>query len=318
MTTRRQVEDFTGVVLLDKKKGISSSKALTQIKHLYNAKKAGHTGNLDVLASGVLPICFGRATRYSQYLLDADKTYTVEATLGIKTVSADADSEIIATKSVPDFNLEEIENVLAKFRGKIKQVPPMHSALKYKGKPLYKYARKGIELERKAREVNIYKLELLDFQEKKVKLKVSCSKGTYIRSLVDDIGDMLGTGAYVTDLRRDKAANFSIEDALTYEEFLDLTPSQLRDKVLSAEVVLEHLPKVEISHEDFINMTHGLFSPIKKEQLACFNEDISQSDYWEARVHLLDGRFVGLAKVKETPQLRPICMLKAEYIPEFV
>jgi len=211
----RQID---GVLLLDKPIGISSNQALQKIKHLFQAKKAGHTGTLDVLASGLLIICFGKATKLAGTLLNANKSYQVTAKLGIKTTTCDAEGEVVATKPTDKITEELIESVLQKFRGEIMQVPSMYSALKHKGTPLYKLARQGIEVERKARKVNIYKLELLDWHQDLLKLEVCCSKGTYVRNLIDDIGQALGCGAYVAELRRLSVGKFKTEQMCTIDQ----------------------------------------------------------------------------------------------------
>ncbi|MBA2654251.1 MAG: tRNA pseudouridine(55) synthase TruB [Gammaproteobacteria bacterium] len=201
MSNRRRGREISGVLLLDKPIGLTSNQALTTVKIIFGAKKAGHTGSLDPLACGMLPICFGDATKFSQFLLEADKQYLVEAKLGIRTKTGDEEGEVIATRKVA-VDEEQIEAVLTNFRGKIEQVPSMYSALKFQGKPLYSYARQGIEIERQSRPVMIKELKLLEFNDDILKIRVACSKGTYIRTLVDDIGEQLGCGAHVALLRR--------------------------------------------------------------------------------------------------------------------
>src|SRR5579862_9142002 len=196
---KRQIH---GILLLDKPLGMTSNAALQKVKRLFNAKKAGHTGSLDPLATGMLPICFGEATKFSQFLLESDKCYQVEAKLGVKTRTGDAEGEVIAVKPVMDLTCERLEAVLSQFVGQIQQIPPMYSALKIQGKPLYELARQGIEIPREARSVQIYRLQLIDFQAETLKFEVQCSKGTYVRTLVEDIGELLGCGAHVSALRR--------------------------------------------------------------------------------------------------------------------
>lgn len=194
--------DINGILLLNKPTGISSNAALQAVKTLFKARKAGHSGSLDPLATGMLPICFGEATKFSQYVLDADKSYRVVGELGVKTTTADREGDIIATVTDFDISRNQLDEVLQKFRGVISQVPSMFSALKHNGVPLYKLARQGIEVERKPRQVTIYQLEVLAFDGKQFELEVTCSKGTYIRNLVEDIGDALGVGAHVAQLHR--------------------------------------------------------------------------------------------------------------------
>lgn len=191
-----------GVLLLDKPSGMTSNDAVQRIKKLFHAKKAGHTGSLDPLANGMLPICLGEATKFSQYLLDADKAYYVKARLGIRTASGDSAGEIIAERPIPKITKRLLEKTLSSFRGVIEQTPSMYSALKYKGQPLYKLARQGIEVERKPRQVMIDELNLLGWNDEEVELYVHCSKGTYIRTLMDDLGETLNCGAHVIALRR--------------------------------------------------------------------------------------------------------------------
>jgi len=199
---RQKGRSVNGILLLDKPKGISSNKALQQVKKLFNAQKAGHTGSLDPLATGILPICLGEATKVSAFLLDADKRYRVTVKLGEKTTTADAEGEIVETRSVDGVTETAINNVLADFTGALKQLPPMYSAVKHQGQRLYKLARQGIEVERKPRDIHIHELKMLGFELPHFQLDVHCSKGTYIRTLAEDIGEQLGCGAHVVELRR--------------------------------------------------------------------------------------------------------------------
>lgn len=209
--------EIDGIVILDKATGLTSNDALQRLKRLYGAAKAGHTGALDPLATGVLPICFGEATKYSQYLLDADKAYEVTAKLGVRTASGDSEGEVVDTRPVEGITQESLEAVLPRFRGGIEQVPSMYSALKHQGQPLYKLARQGVEIERPARPVQIYRLELTHFAGDEFKLSVHCSKGTYVRTLVEDIGLALGNFAHVIQLRRTQAGPYTLADAHTFE-----------------------------------------------------------------------------------------------------
>ena len=216
--SKRKGIDLTGVFLLNKDKGISSNRALQQIKRLYNAKKAGHTGSLDPMATGLLPICFGKATKICQYLLDSDKTYEATIKLGIKTDTGDAEGNIIEQNDMVEFSEKAIDKALNKFLGDIQQVPPMHSALKRDGVPLYKLARKGIEVERKPRNVNIYSLERLDYSAvlHELKISVKCSKGTYIRTLAEDIANELGVYAHLIALNRTACGLYNLDDSYQY------------------------------------------------------------------------------------------------------
>ncbi|MDH5737984.1 MAG: tRNA pseudouridine(55) synthase TruB, partial [Gammaproteobacteria bacterium] len=194
---RRQARGrpVNGILVLDKPAGVTSNGALQEVKHLFKAAKAGHTGSLDPLATGVLPLCFGDATRFSQFLLEADKHYVASIRLGVMTNTGDADGEVIETKPVENYSSEHIESVLAQFRGEIEQLPSMYSALKVGGEPLYKLARQGIVIEREKRKVHIHELVLLEQKADELSLEVRCSKGTYVRSLAEDIGQVLGCGA---------------------------------------------------------------------------------------------------------------------------
>lgn len=246
-----------GILLLNKPQGLTSNAALQRVKHLYKAKKAGHTGSLDPLATGMLPLCFGEATKFCQYLLDADKCYEARGLLGIKTNTADALGEVIET--CPSFNLTQadLEKVLNQFKGKIKQIPSMFSALKHKGNPLYKYARKGINIEREAREITMHELELLAFDGKQFDIKVSCSKGTYIRNLVEDIGDSLGVGAHVTKLHRLYTAGFANEPSYSLEELEAKSEAELNDCLVPMDRAVNYLPSLTLKAAEILALSHG-------------------------------------------------------------
>ncbi len=214
MARRRKGRPVNGILVIDKPPGVTSNGILQQVKRLYGAAKAGHTGALDPLATGVLPLCFGEATKFSQLMLDSDKGYITTAKLGVRTETADSDGAVVMERPVPEGLTEaDIEAVLTGFRGNITQVPSMYSALKHQGRPLYEYAREGIEVERPARPVTIYELTLLAVRDDELDLAVKCTKGTYIRNLVEDIGEALGCGAHVSALRRTLASGFTLEDA---------------------------------------------------------------------------------------------------------
>lgn len=219
----RKGRDISGILLLDKPAGITSNAALQQVKRLFNACKAGHTGSLDPLATGVLPLCFGEATRFSRFLLDADKYYRARVRLGVSTDSGDADGEIVATRPVPDITDARLESVLERYRGEISQVPSMFSALKVNGQPLYKLARQGVEVAREARRVTIHELTVRGRSGDELTLDVRSSKGTYVRTLVEDIGRDLGCGAHVAGLRRLAAGPFRIEETITLPQLEKLS-----------------------------------------------------------------------------------------------
>lgn len=264
MNIKKTRRDVHGVLLLDKPQGMTSNDALQKVKRLFNAKKAGHTGALDPLATGMLPICFGEATKFSQYLLDSDKRYRVIAKLGERTDTSDADGQIISTRSV-NITQSQIEEALTHFRGDILQVPTMFSALKYQGKPLYEYARQGIVIEREARPITIYDNQFIQYDSTKheLTLEIHCSKGTYIRTIIDDLGELLGCGAHVIYLRRLQVSNYPIDNMITLDELQNepllmpvdsplqdrpkvvLSESQGKDILLGRTVIVENSVSVE-------------------------------------------------------------------------
>ena len=235
-----------GMLLLDKPQGISSNQALQKAKYLLNARKAGHTGSLDPLATGLLPLCFGETTKISGLFLNADKTYHVVIRLGVTTETGDSEGEVIERKSV-NFDADELNQVLDRYRGEFMQMPPMYSALKKNGQPLYKLARQGITVEREARPVTVYSLELLDRQDDELELEVSCSRGFYVRTLAEDIGRDLGCGGHVVKLRRTRVGEFSINQAVTLEQLeAVMTPEDRERLLLPTDQGLAHLPKIRI------------------------------------------------------------------------
>ncbi|KJY82197.1 tRNA pseudouridine synthase B [Vibrio galatheae] len=267
MARRRKGRPINGVILLDKPTGISSNDALQKVKRIYFAEKAGHTGALDPLATGMLPICLGEATKFSQFLLDSDKRYRVIAKLGQRTDTSDSDGEVVETRPV-NVNLEQLEACIDKFRGESDQVPSMFSALKYQGKPLYEYARKGIEVPRESRKITVYEIVLHRFEGDEVEMEVHCSKGTYIRTIVDDLGEMLGCGAHVTMLRRTGVAKYPYEKMVTLEQLNELLEQAHRDEVAPKELLdplllpmdtaVEDLPEVNLNAELTDLVQHGM------------------------------------------------------------
>ncbi|MCW5589228.1 MAG: tRNA pseudouridine(55) synthase TruB [Legionellales bacterium] len=253
--------DINGILLLDKPIKLTSNAALQTVKRLYQAAKAGHTGSLDPLATGMLPICFGEATKFSQYLLNADKYYAVSAKLGIETDSGDADGKIIAQHHVPNFSVADIEAVLAKFRGEIKQIPSMFSAIKQQGKPLYQLAREGKEVEREARPVSVYELTLVHAGRDTLDLQVHVSKGTYVRTLVEDIGKVLGCGAHVTHLRRTRIGQFQTKQMHNIEAIEEIAKTgaltQLDSLLLSIDHVLPNWPELNLSNAAAFYLRRG-------------------------------------------------------------
>jgi tRNA pseudouridine55 synthase len=244
MNDKQKSRNVNGVLLLDKPVGLSSNAALQIVKRLYNAKKAGHTGSLDPLASGMLPICFGEATKFSQFLLEADKSYLFQCKLGVTTTTDDAEGEVLKTCAVGDLSLKQIEKVLATFRGETTQIPSMYSALKHKGQPLYKLARKGIEIPREPRAVKIHKLDLIDFAGDILTLEVRCSKGTYVRTLAADIGKALECGAHVLALRRLSVGAFQENQMISLETVEKTAKDEF---LLPQDVMLLSYPEVVLS-----------------------------------------------------------------------
>lgn len=236
---RRRGRDIHGVLLLDKPQGLSSNDALQKVKRLYNANRAGHTGALDPLATGMLPICLGEATKFSQYLLDSDKRYRVIAKLGQRTDTSDADGQIVQERPV-NFTQAQLDAALDTFRGDIQQVPSMYSALKYQGKKLYEYARQGIEVPREARSITVYELQFIRWEGDELELEIHCSKGTYIRTITDDLGELLGCGAHVIYLRRLQVATYPIARMVTLEQ-LNALLAQAQEQAIAPGELLDPL-----------------------------------------------------------------------------
>ncbi len=295
--TSKSRQNIDGILLLNKPVGISSNKALTEVKKIFNAKKAGHTGSLDPLASGMLPICFGEATKFSQYLLEADKEYYVEAKLGARTTTGDAEGTIVETRDLPANLVDEIEIVLDKFRGEIQQIPSMYSALKFKGRPLYEYAREGIEIERASRNVTIKELTQISCEHDRLVLMVKCSKGTYIRTLIEDIGEQLGVGAYVTMLCRTYVAPYENHSMVTLEKLKELASGDrqlLREQLLPIDSALCYWP--------LITLTESLTYYIKQGQPI-----IVPKAPTEGLVRLVSNqqKFLGVGEILEDGRVAP-------------
>ena len=259
MSRRRKGRDVNGILVIDKPQGVTSNGILQQVKRLYGAAKAGHTGALDPLATGVLPLCFGEATKFSQMMLDSDKAYITTAKLGIRTETGDSEGAVVEEKPVPALTEAQVEAVLESFRGDIQQVPSMYSALKHQGKPLYEYAREGIVIDRPARPVTIYELKLLAVREQELDLAVTCTKGTYIRSLVEDIGEALGCGAHVSALRRTLASGYTLANA---RDVKDLEAMRERGESLDAlllppESALTMFPEHRLAGPALVSILNG-------------------------------------------------------------
>ncbi len=256
MQVKKTWKQVDGVLLLDKPHGMTSNDALQKARRLFSAAKGGHTGTLDPLASGLLPMCFGEATKFSADLLDADKTYEAVLKLGVTTDSGDAEGEIVATAAV-DVENGDISRVLPQFTGPILQIPPMHSALKRDGRPLYELARQGIEVERAPRPVNIHAIECLAFAGDTLTLRVACSKGTYIRVLAADIGRALGCGAHLAALRRTVVGDLDLTRAVTLDQLAALDESERAGHLLAVDALLQGLPRVALGADAADRFVHG-------------------------------------------------------------
>jgi tRNA pseudouridine55 synthase len=295
MTTKttRIKRDVHGILLLDKPVGMTSNQALQATKRLLQARKAGHTGSLDPLATGLLPLCFGEATKVSQFLLEADKRYQVVLRLGESTNTYDAEGEVTAVRPV-SLDRGRIEQALARFCGEIDQVPPMYSAIKQDGQPLYKLARAGITVERPPRRVTIHEIRLLDWHDTRLELDVACSKGTYIRSLAHDLGELLGCGAHVTGLRRTATGGFGIGQAISLEAFQALSDKDRLACLISEDQALTHLPAVNLSVNTAYYLCQGQVVTTRHE-----------AGPGLVRLYGPDGHFIGLGEVQDDGQVAP-------------
>jgi tRNA pseudouridine55 synthase len=308
---RRPRRPVDGVLLLDKPQGLTSNQALMRVRHLYQAEKAGHTGSLDPLATGLLPVCLGEASKFTQYLLDADKVYRARIRLGQRTSTGDAEGELLAESLVPALDAQAIENVLSRFRGEIEQVPSMYSALKKDGRPLYELARQGIEVERAARPVTIHRLELLAVEGNEWIVEAHVSKGTYIRSLAEDIGATLGCGAHVTALRRLALGPFTQPVMVTLEQIEQVReqdgPSDQGNRaamdvlLLPTWAGLADWPRVELSEATAYYLLQG--QPVR-----------ASGAPREGSVLLFEtgGRFLGIGEVDDDMQIAPKRLIRAQ------
>lgn len=289
---------INGILLLDKPIGQTSNAVLQQVKYLYFAAKAGHTGSLDPLASGMLPICFGEATKYSQYLLDADKTYLVKAKLGVRTTTSDAEGEVVSTKPVPELSESDLDKMFDQFRGEIKQIPSMYSALKYQGQPLYYYARNGIEVPRKERMIQVYDLQLLGYEDHVVSFSVRCSKGTYVRTIADDFGEALGCGAHVIELRRTQVGDFKAADMVTLDKITQLKEDkcfqEMDDLLLPLDTAIDCWPSVTLNADMTFYIKQG--SPVLVPG--------APQVQW-LRLHTKQGEFIGIGELLDDGRVAP-------------
>ena len=289
--------DINGVLLLDKSSGSSSNSALQDVKYLFNASKAGHTGSLDPLASGLLPVCFGQSTKIAQFLLDGDKRYFVRGKLGQVSDTGDSEGKLSEYGSTKDVDEPTIKSTLLNFVGEIKQVPPMYSALKREGTPLYKLARKGIEVERDAREISIHEIVFKSFDRDILSLEVSCSKGTYIRTLIEDIGKSLGCGGYVIELRRTGFAHFDISQGKTFKDLEALKEdsfSNLDSVLIGTDKMLPTLTSVYLNLEQSNDIKFG-------RKITFSGLDIDQ------KVKLYDEQkeFIGIGQSNDLSEVLP-------------
>ncbi|MCP1315521.1 MULTISPECIES: tRNA pseudouridine(55) synthase TruB [unclassified Halomonas] len=296
MARRRKGLPVNGVLLLDKPKGLSSNHALQRVRRLFEAQKAGHTGTLDPMATGLLPICLGEATKFSAHLLEADKMYRTRVELGVITDTGDAEGEVLERRAVPELTSQDVEAAIARFRGEIDQVPPMYSALKHQGKKLYELAREGKVVERKARRVCIFDARLIAFEGTAFELEVSCSKGTYIRTLAEDIGAALGCGAHISALRRLKTGPFGSDAMWTLEALEALEDQPTREaQLMPADVLVDHLPALVVDDAAQARLAHGQSATV----------DVSALDV-EALARLYHAEvFIGLGVVKGPGEVAP-------------
>jgi len=287
-----------GILLLDKPTGLTSNAALQIVKRLYDARKAGHTGSLDPLASGMLPLCFGEATKFSQFLLEADKRYRVTAKLGIKTTTGDAEGEAIAEKPVPAISEEILQSLFEKFTGKIQQIPSMYSAIKQNGQPLYKLARQGIEVPREPRHIEIFSIEYLSHDESSFSFIAHCSKGTYVRTLVEDMGEMLGCGAHVQALYRLSVGPYTAEKMHTLSELEKLAENKqyetMDSYLLPVDSAIEHWPVLAVSEAAMYYLKQG--QPIIVPY--------APTSGWVRLTHK-NGSFLGVGEIMDDGKVAP-------------
>jgi len=297
MARRRKGRPIDGVLLVDKPAGYSSNGLLQKVRWLFQAQKAGHTGALDPAATGLLPICFGEATKFTQFLLDADKRYLTTGQLGVATDTLDAEGNVVDTKPVPIVSIEEIQSLIqSQYIGDIKQVPPMYSALKRDGKKLYELAREGKVIDLEPRPVSIFEHKVLSWESPDLTLDVTCSKGTYIRTLVADIGDSLGCGAHVKALRRIQHGKFGIDSSVSLDELVVMQESgeigKMDSLLISIDVLLQELPKIQLDEAYTRLFSHG-------------NDVKTQHEPGQARVYGNTGDFLGVGRVTERARLQP-------------
>ena len=295
--------DIDGILLLDKPLGVTSAGAVARLKRLFNARKAGHTGSLDPLASGMLPICFGEATKFGAQLLEADKTYRVSARLGERTPSGDRESAVIETHGLPAYTVEQIRRALAEFPREYDQVPPMHSAIKQEGRPLYEYARAGITRPREARAIVIHDLRLLDWQSPELTFDVRCSKGTYIRVLAEDLAKQLGTIGHLVGLRRLSVAPFTAEPQWAIDALEGMTPAQRLDRLLPVDAALADWRRLDLPE-------HGVGAFVQGQSIR-----LPDGVPGNVRIYAAGLGFLGLATIKPCGRAIPLRLIASPRRP---
>lgn len=301
---RRRGRDVHGVLLLDKQQGASSNDVLQKVKRLYNANRAGHTGALDPLATGMLPICLGEATKFSQYLLDSDKRYRVIARLGQRTDTSDADGQVVEERPVT-FNAAELASALESFRGNTQQIPSMYSALKYQGKKLYEYARQGIEVPREARPITVYELLFIRHEGDELELEIHCSKGTYIRTIIDDLGEKLGCGAHVIYLRRLAVSRYPIERMITLEQLQALVQQAEQQEIPAAELLDPLLMPMDSPASDFpvVNIPSVVAAYFKNGQPV--RASTTPAEGLVRVTEGEEGKFIGMGEIDDQGRVAP-------------
>ena len=297
MSKNKEKLKINGLLLIDKPLGFSSNQALSKIKWIFSAKKAGHTGTLDPLATGLLPICFGEATKFSSHLLNSEKTYEASIKLGWKSSTGDAEGKLTESKII-SISLDKLEEVLSLFVGLSNQTPPMFSALKHKGQPLYKFAREGVKIERQQRQIKISELKLLSYEKNIIKFAVTCSKGTYIRTLAEDIANKLGMDGYLIDLRRTKIGNLNVQDALSLDKIEALSTVKRIDFIKPTEVLVDEHPKIILNESEENLIKNG--QPIK------LPKKVNPVTY---RLFSKNGAFIGLGEIDSNNLLKAVRLI---------
>ncbi len=294
MARRRKGRDIHGIILLDKPLGYSSSQAVQRVRWLFSARKAGHTGSLDPFATGILPICLGEASKTAGFMLEASKRYLATAHLGQATATGDTEGDVVRQMPVPVLSPTAIDTAFESFRGVIEQVPPMYSALKHQGQPLYKLARDGIEVKRKSRTVIIHSLELIAWEEPLLVFRVHCSKGTYVRTLAEDIAEKLGTCAHLQALRRLDVEPFHEVDMISLDELEQTALAGQQDSLLlPLDRGLESWPMIQLSGEEIERFTHGNPAPVRVIHRG------------KVRVYALSGEILGLGEIRDDQMVHP-------------